>query len=211
MNSLRRRTIQLLGTTPLAGCAGITQAGTGTKEESVATPSEPEGPFYPVSWEGDVDGDLTRAGSASPYAEGQMLSLSGRIVRSDGSPAANAQVDIWQTDHTGRYRHPDDEGEAPLKRGFQGYGRVQTDSDGNYRFSTIKPAPYGSRPAHIHFRVSDGQLTLTTQMYFDGESEERGVFSRMSRIWAADRSPLTVKPQADSKGGLSATFDIYLS
>jgi protocatechuate 3,4-dioxygenase, beta subunit len=56
-----------------------------------------------------------------------------------------------------------------------GGGRVLTDSQGNYSFTTIKPGayPWGNhhnawRPAHIHFSLFGRAFTqrLVTQMYF---------------------------------------------
>ena len=51
---------------------------------------------------------------------------------------------------------------------------LSTDSEGRYRFKTIKPAAYPAgpnliRPAHIHYQVTGRQDRLVTQMYFDGD------------------------------------------
>jgi protocatechuate 3,4-dioxygenase beta subunit len=87
-------------------------------------------------------------------------------------------VEIWQANAAGRYRHRADRWPAPLDPGFLGCGRTITDSQGRYRFVTIKPGPYpwgnhynAWRPAHIHFSVM-GRLfdqRLVTQMYFPGD------------------------------------------
>ncbi len=225
---IRRKLLHIIGASSLVGCASradLANAQTSTRRK---TPTEPEGPFYPVSWNGDVDGNLVRVDQQPVYqapnqttgaateadnslAPGTLLTIRGQILRGDGAPAANARVDIWQTDHTGRYRHPQDAGDEPLHRGFQGYGRVRTDKDGRYEFMTVKPANYGSRPPHVHFRVDDGNATLITQMYFAGESKERGMLARAgSLLWADDRTLLTVSPKAQANGPATAEFNIYL-
>ena len=63
---------------------------------------------------------------------------------------------------------------APLDPNFEGSAVLTTDSEGRYRFKTIKPAAYPAgpnrmRPAHIHFQVSGRQDKIVTQMYFEGD------------------------------------------
>lgn len=226
---IRRKILHFIGAGSLAGCASRADIANAQAQGRPKTPTEPEGPFYPVSWDGDIDGNLIRVDQRDPYrapqassdaaavaeskvlAPGTPLLLRGRVQRADGTPAANAQIDIWQTDHTGRYRHPRDAGNEPVDRGFQGYGRVRTDRDGRYEFTTVKPANYGSRPPHIHFRIDDNASTLITQMYFAGESDEAGLLARAgSLLWSSDRSLLTVSPQVQASGPALAEFNVYL-
>jgi protocatechuate 3,4-dioxygenase beta subunit len=79
---------------------------------------------------------------------------------------------------SGRYRHVVDDHPAPLDPNFTGAGRCVTDSDGRYRFITIKPGSYpwrnhqnAWRPAHIHFSLFGRAFTqrLVTQMFFPGD------------------------------------------
>jgi len=189
---IRRKILQLIGATSLASCASRAETATPRADGLPRTPTQPEGPFYPTSWDGDTDGNLAQIDQRAPYrsgskqveandkgelAPGAPLVLRGTILRSDGKPASDARVDIWQTDHTGRYRHPRDAGAQPLKSGFQGYGRVKADAKGRYEFTTIRPADYQSRPPHIHVRVDDGASTLITQMYFAGDNQENSTFA----------------------------------
>ena len=79
-------------------------------------------------------------------------------------PVANALLDVWQADHHGKY-DLDYRGDETFGR-----ARVRAGSDGSFSFSTIRPAPYGQRPAHIHFIVSaEGRKSLVTQLYFEGD------------------------------------------
>ncbi|MFK7963142.1 MAG: intradiol ring-cleavage dioxygenase [Burkholderiaceae bacterium] len=198
-----------IGATKFSAVQAATQPAINLK-----TPADVEGPFYPLDWSGDVDEDLLRFANGQPYAKGTRLTLAGQVVMPDGSPASGARVAIWQCDAQGRYRHPRDGGDTPAQEGFQGYGQARTDDQGRYEFATIKPVAYGRRPPHIHFRVEHEVGTLTTQMYFEGESEEKGFFARFSGF-ASDRSLLIVKPEPiENQPGqglaLQAEFNIYL-
>jgi protocatechuate 3,4-dioxygenase beta subunit len=57
---------------------------------------------------------------------------------------------------------------------LQGYrlrGHVFTDENGHYQIETILPAPYETRPRHIHVMLlPPGHPGLTTQLYFPGDS-----------------------------------------
>jgi protocatechuate 3,4-dioxygenase, beta subunit len=137
------------------------------------TPDQILGPFYPLS-ELPQTSDLTRVSGRSGRAEGQVLNVMGRVLNLAGEPVRNAKVEVWQANTYGRYTHPSDPNPAPLDPNFEGSAVLTTDSEGRYRFKTIKPAPYPAgpnrmRPAHIHFQVSGRQDKIVTQMYFDGD------------------------------------------
>lgn len=149
------------------------------------TPSAMEGPFYPTSSMrfDDVDNDLVKIEGAVKAAGGEVIQLNGRLVDSDGDAIANATVEIWQCDATGRYLHSADRRSEPRDAGFQGFGRAQTDSDGRFNFRTIKPVPYPGRTPHIHVKVIDqGFELLTSQLYLDGYpgNARDFLFQRMS-------------------------------
>jgi hypothetical protein len=98
----------------------------------------------------------------------------GKVLNLSGEPVPNAKVEIWQANAHGRYTHPSDPNTAPLDPNFDGSALLVTDSEGRYRFTTIKPAAYprgpnAMRPAHIHFQVSGKQDRLVTQMYFEAD------------------------------------------
>src|SRR6202023_310505 len=137
------------------------------------TPDQILGPFYPLS-ELPQTSDLTRVSGRSGRAEGQVLNVIGRVLNLAGEPVRNAKVEVWQANTYGRYTHPSDPTPAPLNPNFEGSAVLTTDSQGRYRFKTIKPAAYPAgpnrmRPAHIHFQVSGRQDRLVTQMYFEGD------------------------------------------
>ena len=149
-----------------------------TKEPYHADPETIE-LYAPVFGHRDVDpveADLTIQGTGEPI--GERIVVTGRIVDGEGRPVRHQLVEIWQANAAGRYLHKRDQHPAPLDPNFTGVGRCLTDSDGHYRFTTIKPAPYpwknhrnAWRPAHIHFSLfgTDFPARMITQMYFPGD------------------------------------------
>ncbi|HEY5034917.1 MAG TPA: protocatechuate 3,4-dioxygenase subunit beta [Candidatus Dormibacteraeota bacterium] len=122
------------------------------------------------------DADLTQQHQGEPL--GERIAVSGRVLDSDGAPVRNTLVEVWQANAAGRYVDPVDDHPAPLDPNFTGAGRCLTNSDGWYRFVTVKPGAYpwrnhpnAWRPAHIHFSVFGPDLgsRLVTQMYFPGD------------------------------------------
>ena len=172
-----------------------------------ATPSQTEGPFYPVAFPKDSDFDLLRNGEKS-YARGQSAWVEGNVSDLAGKPIAGAHVEIWQCDHEGHYHHPGDGGKADQR--FQGFGRVAVGADGSYRFHTMRPVAYAGRTPHIHVKVKLGQRELlTTQLYVVGDAGNARDF-----LWRnlndADRAALTV-PFVQSSDGLKARFPIAVA
>lgn len=140
------------------------------------TLSEVTGPLFGQDAVGPNDNDLTSQHAAEPI--GERMYVSGRVLDESGRPVADALVEIWQANASGRYRHPLDNHDAPLDPNFTGCGRTLTDEHGRYRFKTIKPGAYpwrnhhnAWRPAHVHFSLFGHGFVqrLVTQMYFPGD------------------------------------------
>lgn len=134
------------------------------------------GPVFGRVKVGPNDHDLTRQHAGEPI--GERIFVSGRVLDGDGRPVRDTLVEVWQANAAGRYIDPADQWPAPLDPNFTGAGRCLTDSEGGFRFVTIKPGPYpwrnhhnAWRPAHIHFSVFGPNLgsRLVTQMYFPGD------------------------------------------
>lgn len=170
------------------------------------TPSQTEGPFYPVTLPADSDFDLLVQGERR-YTQGQPVWLDGVVSDPAGRAVSGAVVEIWQCDQQGHYHHPADGGADPA---FQGFGRVRVGADGRYRFRTIRPAPYAGRTPHIHVKVRLGaRELLTTQVYVDGDPGNARDFL-WRKLSPADRSALTVAFEPGSDG-LRATFPIVVA
>jgi protocatechuate 3,4-dioxygenase beta subunit len=140
------------------------------------TKTETSGPVFGHSLVTAADSDLTAQRSGEPL--GERIIVSGRVLDEDGRGVPESLVEIWQANAAGRYLHKMDHHGAPLDPNFSGCGRVMTDTEGRYRFVSIKPGayPWGNhhnawRPQHIHFSLfGAGLLTrLVTQMYFPGD------------------------------------------
>jgi protocatechuate 3,4-dioxygenase beta subunit len=142
----------------------------------IHSPTEATGPNFAGRPPASREADLTAQHAGAPL--GERIVVTGQLRDEDGRPLAGQLVEVWQANAAGRYAHPVDQHAAPLDPNFSGTGRCLTDSDGHYRFVTIKPGAYpwanhanAWRPAHIHFSVFGPAFAtrLVTQMYFPGD------------------------------------------
>lgn len=117
--------------------------------------------------------DLTTQHNGTP--QGQRIIVSGRVLDEQARPVPNTVMEIWQANAAGRYIHCKDNWDAPLDPNFTGAGRVVTDAEGRYSYTTIRPGayPWGNhknawRPAHIHLSLLGPAFAtrLVTQLYF---------------------------------------------
>ncbi len=138
------------------------------------TATEITGPVFGTDDVGDIGVDLTNGNTAL----GSLSIISGQVMDEDGRPVANALVEFWQANASGKYPHEIDTRPAPDDPHFTGAGRMLTDAEGRYRFTTIKPGAYPVpssnnwwRPPHIHFSLYGDAFAsrLVTQMYFPGD------------------------------------------
>ena len=176
------------------------------------TPALTEGPYYPPRKPDDRDADLTVVDGADGPAAGQVLDVRGLLVHTDGSPIADATVEIWQVDNQGIYLHPNDPRTRQRDVNFQSYGESVTTADGSWRFRTIFPALYEGRPRHIHLKVRvGGKAVLTSQFFFTGD--DRLASDGIARAVGADAlARITLEPTAttDATGRAILTADEVL-
>jgi protocatechuate 3,4-dioxygenase beta subunit len=142
------------------------------------TLSELTGPVYGQDRIRPLDNDLTRNAVKNGEVLGERIIVVGRVLDEDDRPVPNALVEVWQANAAGRYFHKNDQHDAPLDPNFTGGGRVLTDQNGEYRFTSIRPGayPWGNhenawRPQHIHFSVFGRNFLqrMVTQMFFPGD------------------------------------------
>ncbi len=124
---------------------------------AAATASQTIGPYWHLLEDKDW-ADLTRFG-----AEGERVTLIGRIADGAGEPVTDACVELWQAS-------------PPASARFTGFGRCGTDRDGMFRFTTLRPGPLPGRgnalqAPHVALQVfARGLLRgLATRAYFAGE------------------------------------------
>ncbi len=195
----------------IAPAVALVLAGAVWAASLAPTPEQTLGPFYPSVLPEDRDADLLVIKGRAGRAQGTVLHLTGRVTDTSGAPVADALVEIWQSDTYGRYLLPKDGAPGQRDPHFQGYGQARTDAAGAYKFRTIRPVPYQSRPPHIHFQVTHPRFRpLVTQMYVVGEP------GRENPAWfgsqhVRDTLSVTLRPAAgEEAGALSARFDIVL-
>ena len=144
-----------------------------------ATESTVLGPFHvPDAPELQFGANISRGRSGEPTL------VTGRVLGIDGTPIANAKLDVWQASAEGLY----DVQEIERFPDMNLRGIFHTDSEGQFGFCTEKPASYpvptdgpvgvmlkalgrhAMRPAHIHFMVSAEQhQPLTTHLFVRGD------------------------------------------
>ncbi|MFF7399829.1 protocatechuate 3,4-dioxygenase subunit alpha [Achromobacter sp. NPDC008082] len=170
------------------------------------TTSQTVGPYLHIGLSGLNCADLT-AGLPDPGAP--KVVIEGRVIDGQGNPVPDGMIEIWQADAQGVYRHPDDPGYAgkdDARSAFTGFGRLPTEADGSFRFTTIKPGrvagPGGSLQAP-HLVVSlfmRGLLKhLSTRMYFPDEAQANENDWILQQVPAARRATL-VAQQTDNGG-----------
>jgi protocatechuate 3,4-dioxygenase beta subunit len=198
----------------LAGAAAMVAAPRIFSSVMVPTPRQTAGPFYPDRLPLDTDNDLVRINDADSQAAGVVTWLSGRILDASGRPLHGAQVEIWQVDRNGVYLHSESGDREQRDAGFQGYGRCITGKNGEYTFRTVKPVPYASRTAHIHFGVRrpGSSERFTTQMYVKGEplNARDRLLNAIEDRHARDSVIVDFQPLATAGSELAARFDIVL-
>ena len=161
-----------------AGTAGsaFTMYRIDPKDKDCAiTPRQELGPFPPMKQRSqpDHDIDLTRVKGQEAVATGDIIFVKGKILDDQCKPVEGAIVEIWQSNHYGKYNHEFDN-HGTHDPNFQGWGQAVTNNEGAFQFKTIIPGLYTGRTRHIHFKIAKrGFHELVTQMYFDGEERNK--------------------------------------
>jgi len=168
------------------------------------TASQTVGPYLHIglTW-------LVTSNLAGPGIAGEKVTIEGRVTDGDGAPVNDALVEIWQANAAGRYAHPEDTRDLPLESGFRGFGRVPTDDDGRFRFTTIKPGRVPGeggvlQAPHINVTIfMRGMLKhLCSRIYFPGDAAN-AADPVLSRVPAARRETLVAQPSAADASALT--------
>lgn len=173
--NLQRRKAIKLGLFATGATLASTSIGIAQSVCRGQTPTQPEGPFYPIKDQPDKDMDLVTVQGRSESAKGNIIFVQGIVSDPNCKPVSNALVEIWQACASGKYNHTSDPNPAELDPNFQYWGKAVTNESGFYKFRTIIPGAYPAdenwiRPPHIHFKVQRrGYMELITQMYFSGQ------------------------------------------
>lgn len=101
------------------------------------TPSQTEGPFYPV-----VKIPLRQNLVLKPDTLiGEAITLQGKVLDVFGRPISGVKIEIWQCDGQGIYDHPNQPSQNKFDPSFSGFGATVTEEDGRYFFSNTVSCP----------------------------------------------------------------------
>jgi protocatechuate 3,4-dioxygenase alpha subunit len=149
-----------------------------------------------------------RANLAAPGVSGERVTIEGRVLDGDGKPVPDAILEIWQANSYGKYAHPEDDRDKPVEPNFTGYGRIPTNDEGKFSFTTIKPGqvpdPDGKLQApHIVVSVfARGLLRrLVTRIYFPNDPANDADFA-LRLVEPLRRETLIAKKPAGEAGAL---------
>src|SRR6185295_19057242 len=206
------RRMVLHGIASLFGGALAPGAFAATENNCQLTESDIRGPYYRF-------GAPFQTKLAGPDEPGERLVISGKVYTSDcRSPLPNALGEVWQANQAGQY-DTDKPGDFTERVDFHLRGMMLTDQQGNYEFETIMPGRYPvppnlpglekyaglTRPAHIHFRVSESlHIPLTTQLYFKDDP------NIAKDPWASRKPSLAIGLKQDGES-LHGVFDLVLA
>ena len=171
-----------------------------------ATTWQTVGPFFKIglAW-------LYRDQLAGPDVSGERIEITGHVLDGDGKTVPDAVLELWQANSHGRYAHPEDEQNKQLSPGFSGFGRIATDDQGRFGFTTVKPgrvpAPESSaktgaasgplQAPHINVSICTRGLLrrLVTRIYFPEETANATDFALL-QVDPARRSTLIARRSA---------------
>jgi len=125
--------------------------------------------------------NLTRPEDNNFYeAEGEKITVYGRVLDSDCLPVSDAKIYIWQANKVGYVQYPIKTLNTRRRHqqwvdpNFIGTGITNTDNMGRFRFTTIKPGSFTKVTPHIHVRIEHkGFRSLDSKFYFLKASETK--------------------------------------
>lgn len=166
----------------------------------VVSPVSTIGPFFPFEFADEMS-DLTSL--HGQIADGEHITIVGRVLEEGGAPTRNSIVEIWQPDTYGILKHPDDPRFGQADRGFRGFGRARTHPDGSFKLRTVMPGATDKRAPHINVRICAIGVTrpLVTTIFFSEAADPV-----LDCVPAERRKLLVVSKQPDG----AYQFDVIL-
>lgn len=175
------------------------------------------GPFFPADYFQPGDNDLTRVSAdAAPTSQGEAFALTGVVMKEGRAPVANAILEMWQADASGRFNHPADPQADQADPDFLGWGRAWSTGDGVYDFHSIRPGGYDDndchRAPHLNVCVMGIGLmrTVETTLYFPDFPDENAHDPVLSSLPEDLRHLLVMHDKGVIDGVRRYGFDILL-
>ncbi|WP_019561353.1 MULTISPECIES: protocatechuate 3,4-dioxygenase subunit alpha [Caldimonas] len=178
------------------------------------TPSQTVGPYFaygltPRQYFYDHGSAYTPV-LAQPHAEGEHITVIGRVLDGAGQPVSDAMIEIAQLDARGREVTSAEQAQA---WGFTGFGRCGTGTDAQCRFvfTTVKPGAADGQAPHIDVIVfMRGMLSHAfTRIYFDDEAQANAQDPVLQSVPAERRGTLLARRQVQP-AGVVYQFDIHM-
>lgn len=161
-----------------------------------------QGPFYTANPPMIINNQL-----ADPNEPGTRLIISGVVRTLDCSEVIpDALIDIWHANDAGAYDTV----------GYNLRGTIRSNAQGFYLFETVLPGKYlngaAYRPRHIHFKItSPGFPTLTTQLYFEGDTSIPGDAAASITSGTYNATSRIIPISLNNDGKYEGTWDIVVN
>ncbi len=169
--------------------------------ELLPTPSQTVGPYFRIGLEWLEQHDL-----AGPDGAGPRLTIIGRVLDGAGAPVEDAVLELWRAGPDGRYAENVEGAQGAIPAGF---GRVSTDAQGAFSFTTVKPGrvpgPEGTLQApHLAVNLFMRGLLrhLVTRVYFPDEAEANAADPVLALVEPARRATLVARADPAAPGAL---------
>jgi protocatechuate 3,4-dioxygenase alpha subunit len=174
----------------------------GLQTPLLQTSSQTVGPFYGFALPFPGGAELV------PASHPDAVRLHGVVLDGAGEPVPDALLELWQPDGRGAMAHVAGSRRRSLGR-FTGFGRIGTEVDGAYEFSTLLPGPLadgGPRWALVTLFARGLAHHLFTRAYLVGEGEADPSDALLDRLPEERRETLLARQ--DGPG--SYRFDVRL-
>jgi len=165
---------------------------------------------YPGARAINPSNNLVLPAGKAVAAEGQKITITGKVRDKNCAPVANAVVELWQHNPYGRWILATDADLAGAEPSFAGAGRTYTNNEGEFTFFTAFPAPVGKRAPFVNFKIEpQGLSDFTTAAFFAGDERNDAdvVFKKLSE---KTRKDVSLMVEQNAAGELVGTLEIVL-
>jgi len=166
------------------------------------TTSQTVGPYLHIGLAPRNCADIAFSGRTD---QADRIVVEGQVIDGDGNVLTDGMIEVWQADAAGRYDHPEDvrSGRDDAHRSASGFGRLPTEHEGRFRFTTVKPgrvpAPDGSlqAPHLVVAYFARGLLKhVSTRIYFADEADANAEDFVLRSVPEARRHTLIARLEA---------------